>query len=277
MNRRKEPIFRLTLLIVAFLAALPFLLPFLWLLATAFKPTAQIMSPRMALFPDPITFEHFRRVFEEFPFFIYLRNTVLVTLGTVLGTLFSSISVAYALSHLEWPDRKLTFSLLMVTMMLPPQVTMIPIFLIFRQLGWIDTFLPLIVPAFLGNAFFVFLLRQFFLGFPRALVEAARIDGASEPRILFSIILPLCRPAILTVILFSTMMAWNDFVSPLIYLSSESKKTLALGLQSLIGRYVNEWGMLMAASFVMALPMILLFFAAQKKFIQGIALSGMKG
>jgi multiple sugar transport system permease protein len=161
--------------------------------------------------------------------------------------------------------------------MLPPQVTLIPTFLLYRQLGWIDTYAPLLVPCFLGNAFFIFLLRQFFSGFPKAIIESARIDGALEPVILARIVVPLCKPPLLTVMMFSGIGAWNDFVGPLIYLSSESRKTLALGLQSFMGQFSSEWGMLMAASLLMAAPVIVLFLVAQRQFVEGIAMTGMKG
>jgi ABC-type glycerol-3-phosphate transport system permease component len=266
MMKRESIITKIIYLLLVVAVALPFLLPFAWLASTAFKPSAQIFSIAINFIPVPATLEHFRRVLDEFHFAIYLRNTVVITLGTVIGVIVSSCPVAYAFSMLDWPDRKLTFSLSMMTMMLPPQVTMIPVFLIFRQLGWIDTFLPLIVPFFLGNAFYIFLLRQFFLSFPMALIESARIDGAMEPRILVSIVMPLCKPALLTVVLFAGIGAWNDFFGPLIYLFTEEKKTLALALQSLVGEYASEWGMLVA-----------IFLAAQKYFIQGIALSGLKG
>ena len=265
----------LNLLVVA--ASLPFLIPFAWLVSTAFKTKEEIFTLGVDLIPNPVTFEHFYRVLTEFPFFMYLGNTLIVTSGTVVGALCGSIPVAYSLSCLEWPDRKFVFTLLMMTMMLPAQVTLIPLFLLYKQLGWLDTFLPLIVPFFLGNAFFIFLLRQFFLSFPRSLIESARIDGASEPRILLAVIVPLCKPAILTVTLFAGIGAWNDFVGPLIFIASEEKKTLALGLQTLIGKYGGEWGMLMAAALMMAAPVITLFFFAQRQFIQGITLTGLKG
>ena len=267
---------QMVLFLVVVVISMPFLIPFGWLASTAFKASANIFAPSLDFIPRPPTLEQFRRVLREFHFFMYLRNTVIITLCAVTGAVLSSCPVAYAFSRLEWPDRKLVFGLLMMTLMLPPQVTMIPIFLLFRELGWIDTFLPLIVPFFLGNAFYIFLLRQFFMGLPSALIESARMDGATEPRILVTVVMPLARPAILTVVLFCGIANWNDFVGPLIYLSSEEKKTLALGLQTLVGRYASEWGMLMAASLLMALPVILIFLLAQKQFIQGITMSGMK-
>jgi len=260
----------------ALLISLPFLVPLAWLVATAFKPQAKIFTFSAEFLPHPATLEHFRRVLAEFPFASYTRNSLIVTAATMVAAVAGSCPVAYSCSKLHWPDRNVVFTSLLLTMMLPAQVTMIPVFLLFRQLGWIDTFLPLVVPALLGNAFFVFLLRQFFLGLPDVLIESARIDGASEPRILLSIVMPQCVPAILTVALFAGMGAWNDFVAPLIYLNSEKNKTLAVGLQSLVGQYSSEWGMLMAGALIMAAPVTALFLVTQKYFIQGMAMSGMK-
>jgi multiple sugar transport system permease protein len=257
--------------------ALPFVVPFVWLITTAFKTDVDIFRLSFSVLPQPITIANFARIMTEFPFLLYLRNTTIVAVGSVLGAVLGSMPVAYSLTQLEWPDRKYVFSLLLITMMLPAQVTMIPVFLIYRHLGWVNTFLPLLVPCFLGNAFFVFLLRQFLAGFPASLVESARIDGAGEPRIMTAILMPLCKPALITVILFAGMGAWNDFFTPLIYLADDNLKTLALGLQNLVGQHGSQWGMLMAGSVLMALPVVLLFCVAQRYFIEGIALSGVKG
>ncbi|MCD6384255.1 carbohydrate ABC transporter permease [Candidatus Sumerlaeota bacterium] len=266
----------LTYVVIVLLSAV-FIAPLLWILSTSVKPDKQIFSMPPVLIPHPITFNHYIRAFTELPFFLYLRNTLIIVIFSTLGVTISSSLVAFSISRLRWPDRTLVFFILLATIMLPPQVTMIPIFILFRQLGWIDTLLPLIVPFFFGNAFFIFLLRQFFLTLPGELIESARIDGAGNFRIFLQIFVPLSKPAILTVILFSSMWAWNDFMGPLIYLSSEKMKTLALGLASLQSQYGTEWGMLMAAASVMTVPIIILFFFAQRYFIEGIALTGLKG
>ena len=211
------------------------------------------------------------------PFFQQLRNTVIIALCSVLGTILSCSLVAYGLSKIEWKGRNALFLILLSTMMLPGQVTMIPVFTIFVKLHWVNTFLPLIVPSFLGSAFFIFLLRQFFMGVPRELSEAARIDGCSEFGIYRRIIMPLSKPALATVGLFTFMGAWNDFLNPLIYLLDEQKYTLSLGLAMFTGQYGNEYGMLMAVSAVFTLPIILLFFFTQRTFIQGMTMSGIKG
>jgi multiple sugar transport system permease protein len=197
-------------------------------------------------------------------------------LFSTIGTLLSCSMAAYAFSRLRWPDRGFIFALLMATMMIPGQVTMIPVFIMFSHLNWVDTFLPLIVPAFFGNAFFIFLLRQFFLTIPEDLIEAARLDGASEWRVFWTIVMPLSKPALVTVLIFTVLRDWNDFMGPLIYLTSEDHRTLALGLAHLRGVQDTEWGLLMAASLLMILPALALFFAAQRFFIEGIALTGTK-
>jgi len=210
------------------------------------------------------------------PFFQQLKNTVIICAVCVVGTLLSCSLVAYGLSKISWKGRGFLFMALLSTMMLPYQVTMIPVFAIFVWLGWVDTFLPLTVPAFLGNAFFIFLLRQFFMTIPMDLSEAARLDGCSEFDIYRRVIIPLSKPALAMVGLWTFMGAWNDFMGPLIYLVDESKYTLSLGLAMFLGQYGNEYGMLMAVSSVVTIPIIVLFFFTQRTFIQGITLTGMK-
>lgn len=211
------------------------------------------------------------------PFFTYLKNTLIICFFTVLGTLISCSLVAYGLSRIPWRGRDALFIVLLATMMLPFQVTMVPMFAVFKSLGWLDTFLPLTVPAFLGNAFFIFLLRQFFMSIPVDLSDAARLDGCSEFDIYRRVILPLSKPALATVGLFAFMGAWNDYAGPLIYLFDESHYTLSLGLAMFSSQYGSYWNWLMAVSTVVTVPIILLFFLTQRTFIQGITMTGMKG
>ena len=262
----------------AFLALLLalFLGPFFWLVSTSFKTDAAMFRLPPQWIPSPLTLEHYRAVFLRFPFVRYLVNTLIVVVCTTVGTLLSCSMAAYAFSRLRWPDRGLLFGLLLATMMIPHQVTSIPMFVLFSEFHWIDTFLPLTVPAFFGNSFFVFLLRQFFATLPEELLEAARLDGAGEWQIFYRVILPLSRPALVTVTIFTVLGAWNDFMGPLIYLTSESKRTLALGLAHLRGVQETEWGLLMAGSLIMVMPAVLLFLFAQRFFIEGIALTGTK-
>ena len=211
------------------------------------------------------------------PYFRYLFNTGIIAALNVLGAVLSCSLVAYGLARIHWPGRDVLFIVLLSTMMLPGQVTMVPLFVIFKHLHWIDTWMPLFVPAFLGNAFLVFLLRQFFLTIPTSLTDAARLDGCSEFDIYRRIIIPLSKPALATVGLFAFMNAWNDYLGPLIYLFNDQKYTLSLGLANFLSQYGSYWGPLMAASTVMTVPIIILFFFTQRTFIQGISLTGIKG
>ncbi|MCL5103620.1 MAG: carbohydrate ABC transporter permease [Armatimonadetes bacterium] len=208
---------------------------------------------------------------------IYVWNTVYITILSIIGTLLSNSMVAYSFARLRWPCRDLLFGVLLSTMMLPGAVTMIPVFLIFRQLGWVDTLRPLWVPTFMGGAFGVFLLRQFFLTIPKDLEEAARIDGAGYWTIYWRVMLPLIKPALAALTIMTFMGSWNNFMGPLIYLNSPDKMTLAYALQLFQGEHVTEYGMVMAASTLVMMPVLLIFFFTQRYFIEGITLTGIKG
>lgn len=254
-----------------------FLTPLLWSASTSLKTDDQIFTEDMKWIPDPVAWGNYAKAITTIPFFTYLKNSVTITLLAILGTVISSTLVAYAFGCLDWPGRDTLFIVLLATMMLPPQVTMIPIFVLFCKLGWIDTYKPLIVPCFVGgNAFFIFLLRQFFKTLPKDLFDAARMDGCSTLGIYWRIVLPLSGPAVTTVVIFTLNMAWNDFLGPLIYLNSEEKKTLALGLQSFTTQFSTEWSQLMAVSTIMVIPILIVFFVGQRYFIQGITLTGLK-
>ncbi len=270
---------RKTLVYAALVAvAAVMVLPFLWMLSTSLKGPAGVFAIPPQWIPDPVRPENYAAVFERMPFLVYLRNSAVVTLLTIAGTVLSSSLVAYAFACLRWPGRDGLFVLVVATMMLPLQVIMIPLFVLFREFGWLNTFKPLIVPAFLGGgAFNIFVLRQFFRTIPRELFDAARMDGASEWRIYWSVALPLARPALVTVAVLTFMFAWNDFMGPLIYLSDPLKNTLALGLALFVGQHQTDWGVLMAASILMMLPVVALFFLFQRYFIQGFTTSGLKG
>lgn len=272
-----------------------FVMPFAWLVTTSLQPDTERSQLVPALVPGPRsvgeavekatgkhlvyqpTLVQYQKGLTRVPVLMFLRNTLLVCVLTVVGTIISSSLVAYGFSILKWRGRDAIFFAMLATMMLPGQVTMIPVFTIWRALGAVDTFTPLVVPAFLGNAFFIFLFRQFFLTVPRELVEAARMDGASELRIWAQLVMPLSVPAIATVGLFSFLGAWNDFLHPLIYLADQGKYTLSLGLAMFRTQYGSEYGQMMAVATLMVVPIIILFFFAQKTFIQGIKTSGLKG
>ncbi len=230
--------------------------------------TSHGIAPQWHNYPDALT---------SFPFLRYTVNTLIICILTMIGTVLSAALPAYGFARLRWRGRDVLFVVLIATIMLPPQVTMLPVFLIFRALGWTGTMLPLIVPAFFGSAFYIFLLRQFFLTVPQELSDAARMDGCSELGILWRILVPIAKPALATVALLSFTSAWMDFGGPLIYLHDERTYTLAIGLLAFLGRHNGEWNLLMSASMVMTVPMLVLFFFAQRTYIQGIALTGLKG
>jgi multiple sugar transport system permease protein len=254
-----------------------FALPFYWLVSTAVKPDEQIFRMPPLWVPQPVLWENFPRAVHYIPFALYTWNTLKICLLSVLGTVVSCSLVAYSLARIRWRGRELVFYSLLATMLLPGQVTLIPTFTIFKWLGWIGTILPLVVPSFFGSAFSIFLLRQFFLTIPHELSDAARIDGCGEFGIYGRVVLPLSKPALATVGLFTFIHGWNDFLGPLLYLTDDRTYTLSLGLQRFVSQHGAEWAMLMAASTIMTLPIIVLFFLAQRTFIQGITLTGIKG
>ena len=263
--------------ILLIVMSIVFLLPIGWMFTTSVKDSTQVMAYPPIWLPWPPKWENYEIAVKAIPFLLYLRNTVTVCLFTIIGTLLSSTLVAYSLSKIPWPGRNALLILILSTMMLPFPVTMIPLFVTFGRLGWINTFKPLIVPAFLGNAFYIFLLRQFFMTIPMELSDAARIDGASELGIFWRIVLPLSRPVLAVVALFQFLGSWNDFLGPLIYLQSNEKYTLAIGLQMYRTTNYVEWELLMAASTLVVIPILILFFFAQRTFIEGIAITGIKG
>ncbi len=256
-----------------------FILPMYWMISSALKPNAEmfLMPPRW--FPSQLLWQRFPDAFSAIPFLRLTGNTSYITLYNVVATLISCTLVAYGFSVLQWKGREFFFYLLISTMILPYQVTLIPQYIIFSKLHWINTFNPLNVPAWFGTPFLIFLLRQFFMTIPVDLVDAAKIDGASHPVILWKIFLPLSTPAMATMAIFTFMWNWNDFLGPLIYLSDPKKMTLTLGLYNYIGPSWSrtDWGQLLAASTMITLPPVILFFFAQKTFIQGISVTGVKG
>lgn len=293
-----------TLLVVF---AVVFAAPFAWMISTSLKPDAELMKSPPVWIPSEAQWSNYPKAFMwgyeppvpvnasfresmavagkaisggravEIPFVRYTLNTIWITAWTIFGTLLSCSLVAYGFARLRWPGRDAFFFLLLSTMMLPYLVTLIPVLMLFRRLGWVGTTLPLIVPAFFAAPFYVFLLRQFFMGIPMDLSEAARIDGCTELGIYRRVILPLAKPALAIVGLFTFVAVWNDFLGPLVYLSSEKQYTLSLGLQMFLSQHSAEWQKLMAASAIMISPVIVLFFFAQRTFIEGISLTGLKG
>ncbi|MCS7209517.1 MAG: carbohydrate ABC transporter permease [Fimbriimonadales bacterium] len=254
-----------------------FMLPILWMLSTSLKPDNELFTERIRWVPQRIAWENYQTALTTFPFWLYLRNTLMIAVLTAVGTVLSCLPPAYAFARLHWKGRNFWFWVMLSTLMLPPQVTLLPVFLLFRWLGWVDTFLPLIVPAFLGNAFLIFMLRQFFITLPQELIDSARLDGCSEWTILWRLVVPLSKPAIATVALFAFVWAWTDFMNPLIYLNDSSKFTLAVGLQYFLGRHGEQWNLLMAAATVVTAPLVGLFLLTQRVYVRGITLTGLKG
>jgi multiple sugar transport system permease protein len=253
-----------------------FAFPFVWLVLTSFKSPSEIVSMPPTLLPKEWHFSNYSTAVTTIPFFRYMGNTVLIFVLKAIGAALSCSLAAYGFSMLRWPGRDVVFILVLATMMLPFQVTMIPLYILYNQIHWIGTYLPLIVPSWFGYAFSIFMFRQFFRTIPVELTEAARIDGCSEPRIWAQIVMPLAKPAIAALILFEFMWTWNDFLAPLLYISKEVNWTLALGLLQFRSQRETNWELLMAASTLMVLPAVVLYFFGQKTFIQGIATTGFK-
>lgn len=258
------------------------LVPFAWTLSTALKEPSDIFVFPPQWIPEPIMWSNFPEALTAYPFDIWFRNTVFVVVASTFGILLSCSLAAYSFARLRWPGRDLLFLLLLATMMLPGQVTMIPTFILFRTFGWVNTPLPLVVPPFFArNAFYVFLMRQFFMTIPLELDDAAKIDGAGYFAIYRRILLPMCKPALaITAIMFSQF-KWKEFMAPLIYLHDSEKYTLAVGLRAFIGMggfggYGTDWHYLMAANLVFMVPLIVTFYFAQRYFIQGVVFTGVK-
>lgn len=271
--------------IVLIVASVAFLFPLLWLVSTSLKPIEETMRVPPTLWPAHPQWHNYRDAFiygadqvGYIPFLVYGRNTLLLCILTVTGTVVSNAIVAYAFARLRWPGRDVAFAITLATMMVPFPVLMVPIYALFRNLGWIGTFRPLWIPAWFGSAFNIFLLRQFYRTIPFELSEAARIDGCSEWAIFRQLIVPLSKPALAVVALFCFMGTWRDFLGPLIYLMDQKTFTLSLGLQFYQSQHGGtQWHMLMAASTIVVAPVIVLFFFTQRQFIQGIAVTGIKG
>lgn len=254
-----------------------FMLPLLWMFSTSLKPDAEVFEFPPRFLPTSWDWNNYYLAWTALPFNTYLLNTCIVTFSNVLGNLISCSMAAYGFARLRARGSNVLFVLVLATMMVPFQVTLIPNFILFTKLGWVNTLLPLTVPAWFGWAFSIFLLRQFFMSLPRELDDAARIDGCSYFRIYWNIILPLSKPALATIAIFGFIGNWNNFLGPLIYINKQELYTLALGLNLFRGQYVTYYNQLMAVSILALAPILIMFFLTQKTFIQGIALTGIKG
>lgn len=272
--------------LVLIIGGLIFSTPFIWLIFSSLKEPNELYVYPPQWIPNvlkhwPISFQllikNYKDALEYIPYFTYVGNTLYITMMSIIGQLFSVSFVAYSFARLKWRGKNILFLVLISTMVLPGQVTMIPVFLIFKSIGWYNTLKPLWVPSFFGSAFNIFLLRQFYLTIPKDLDDSAKIDGAGYLKIYWHIMLPLVRPALIVIAIFTFLGAWNDFIGPLIYVNDPELTPIALGLQVFKSAHGSDIGMLMAGATVMTIPVIILFFMAQRYFIEGITLTGIKG
>ena len=259
------------------LATLLMVVPLVWMVLTSLKSSEQIAASPYSWWPAPWRWENYAEATTTIPFLRYLGNSLLLCMGSVAGTLISCSLVAYGFARVRWPGRDLAFALLIATMLLPWQVTMIPRFLVIRELGLYDSLWALVLPKFLGEAFYIFLLRQFFLTIPQEMVDAARVDGCSELGVLMRVVLPLAKPALATVALLEFVAAWNDYGGPLLYLNDPERFPLAYGLEQFVSAHSSEMHLLLAAATMFTLPIVAIFFLAQRTFVRGISTTGLKG
>lgn len=254
------------------------LMPFLWMISSSLKLETRVFEFPPQIIPNPARFMNYVDALVYKPFHLYLRNTLIIVILNEIAILLSASYCAYGFARIRFPGRDFWFAVVLATMMLPSVVTMVPTFVIFSRLHWLDTYLPLTFPYFFGGeAFNIFLLRQFFRSIPEELADAARIDGCTEHQIFWSLFLPLAKPALTTVAIFTFLNAWNDFMGPLLYLNTPENFTVSLGLATFRSVMRTRWDLLMAATTAMTLPVIILFFAGQRYFVKGVVLTGLKG
>jgi len=274
----KKKIVKTIVFIILTLGSLLILSPIWWMIATSLKDMKEIMTYPPTFIPQEWHWSNYAETLQKAPFMRYTLNTLFITVLVVIGNVLSNSFIAYGFSKIQFKGRNVLFALVLATMMIPGFVTLIPQYVLYAKLGWLNTYLPLILPAFFGSAFFIFLLRQFFLTIPNELIEAAKIDGANHLYIWWKIIVPLAKPAIATVAIFSFNGAWNDFLGPLLFLNDSDMYTLQLGLQVFKGQNDTQWNFLMAGSLMVLIPVITLFFIFQRYFIEGMNLTaGSKG
>ena len=261
------------------LLSLVFLFPFYWMVSTALKAEHNVFLWPPQWIPDPVLWSNFKDALSnpQLPFPLFFKNTMILEIGIILGRLISCTFIAYGFARLEAPGKNALFAVLLATLMLPSAVTQIPRFLLFNKIGWVNSFLPLIVPAWFGEAYAIFLMRQFFMTIPRELEEAARIDGANFLQIITRIIVPLSMPVLTVILILSFKDIWNDFFGPLLYLNDLTKYPLAVGLQYFSGQFRVQMSLLMAAAVVVLLPLLIVFFIAQRAFVEGVSLTGLAG
>lgn len=269
---------KLATYVVTVVLTLVFVFPLVWMVLTSLKPLPQAVSYPPVWWPHPLLFSNYPNALASEPFLGYFGWTLYYGITTVVGVVVSSSLVAYGFSCVEWRGRDQIFYVMVATLLLPFVVTLIPLFVLYKHIGWVGSYKPLVIPTFFGSSVFsTFLLRQFFMGIPRPLLDAGRIDGAGEFYIYRRIILPLAKPALASVALFQFIYAWNDFLGPLIYISKSSLYPISIGLDEFLGQYTTNWSWLMAATTVAMLPVVVLFFLTQRYFVEGVTVTGLKG
>ena len=276
MHRIKQ-LGKLAAFMVLLLFGLIYFFPFFWMVATALKPDTQLFLFPPKLLPDPPQWHNFADAVNAIPFGRYTINSLTIAILATVGVLISCPLAGYGLGRLKWKGRELLMIITLAVLMIPNQVTMVPLFIIFTRLGMVGTFVPLFIPMFFGVPYYIFLMRQFFKQLPKSLEDAARIDGCNEFNIYLRVMLPLCQPCLLTIGMFQFVASWNDFLGPLIYLNDEFRYTLQIGLQQYKQSHNVAWTQLMAAATLVALPIIVLYFAVQRAFVEGITFGGVKG
>lgn len=276
-KRRQDFIRTVAVYIVLFLGAAVLMIPLFWMFSTSIKPKDQVYSYPIVWIPREFIWENYLLVFQKLPFARYLFNSAFLSLFGIVGNLLGSSLAAYGFARFRFPGRTFLFVVMLSTLMVPAWVTMIPMFIMFKELNWLNSYLPLLVPHFFAQPFYTFLLRQFFLAIPKEIDEAARIDGASSLRIFWQIYLPLSRPALITVAIFSFFYHWNELLMPLIYLQTQDKFPVALGIASFSSEQFQDFSLMMAAALIAMAPLLIIFFIAQRLFIQGVVMTGVKG
>lgn len=273
-RKRQQKLNRLITYLLLIGVSIVLLAPLFWMVFTSLKPMEEVVKLPPSFFPETLQWSNYTETIESFPFFKYAGNTLFITFFVVLGNVVSNSFIAYGFSKIEFPGKNLLFSLVLATMMIPSFVTMIPQYVLFTKIGWVGTYLPLIVPSFFGSAFNIFLMRQFYLSINDELIEAAQIDGANHLFVWSRLMVPLTKPALITIGITSFNGAWNDFLGPLLYIHDEDMYTLQIGLQTFQSQSSTQWNYLMAGATLVMIPTVLLFFFAQKYFIQGMDLTG---
>lgn len=272
----KKNIFRVLFVLLVAVLVVIYVSPFLVMFFTSFKTNSDAFTIPVRLLPRDWVTENYPAALSAIPYMTYMGNTIYITVLSIIGQLIVTPMVAYSLSKINWSGSRIISGLLMATMMIPITVTIVPLYRIYSKLGLTNTYVPLILPTFLGKAFYIIITRQFFMGIPNSLIEAAKIDGANEFQRYVKVALPLSRPILTTVGIYAFLDAWSDYLMPMIFLSRPEKFTLSLGLQQFMSQYAVDWARLMAAAVVFVLPVIVCFAIFQKNFVQGIATSGLK-